>query len=122
MADVPARDSLRDDLAGILNRIRAAFAATGGASFHLIVAEAGGNCRALADDRIFRPARAAIIGALERAVERGEIHGDLVTPGVADIGPALLRSHALDGTVPSESLVSGIVDEVLLPLLVHYVP
>ncbi len=39
---------------------------------------------------------------------------------IADIGPALLRSHALDGEIPSEALVASIVDSVLVPLLTKY--
>jgi hypothetical protein len=117
IAEVPPRQNLRDDLLAVLGSIRSAFALTKGTAFHLVAAEAGGDCRALADERVFSPAHKAIIDTLGRAAERGEIGADLVTDLIADIGPALLRSRAIDGAVPPESMVTAIVDEVLLPLL-----
>ncbi|MFI9387653.1 TetR/AcrR family transcriptional regulator [Kutzneria sp. NPDC052558] len=115
--EVPDQGNLRDDLLAVLEVVRSAFAMTKGTAFHLVAAEAGGDCRALADERVFAPAHDAILTTMRRAVERGEARPELVTDLVADIGTALLRSRAIDGEIPPESLVTSIVDEVLLPLL-----
>src|SRR5882757_6502148 len=115
--EVPDQGNLRDDLLAVLEVVRSAFAMTKGTAFHLVAAEAGGDCRALADERVFAPAHDAILTTMRRAVERGEARPELVTDLVADIGAALLRSRAIDGEIPPESLVTSIVDEVLLPLL-----
>ena len=115
--DVPDQGSLRGDLLAVLGAVRAAFAVTKGTAFHLVAAEAGGDCRALANERVFGPAHQAIRNTLGRAAERGEIRPALDSDLVAGIGPALLRSRAIDGEIPPESLVADIVDQVLLPLL-----
>jgi hypothetical protein len=114
---VPAHASLREDLLAVLGLVRTAFAVTKGTAFRLIASEAGGDCRALANERVFSPAHDAILATLRRAVERGETRPELANDLVADIGTALLRSRAIEGEVPPESLVTEIVDDVLLPLL-----
>jgi hypothetical protein len=100
--------------------MRAAVAATRGAAFRVNAAESGGACHLLAEERVFGPARAAILAALRRAADRGECEAALVSEAIADVGPALLRAKALDGPVPSEAVVAGIVDEVLVPLYTGY--
>lgn len=115
--EVPEHASLREDLLAVLGVVRSAFAVTKGTAFRLVAAEAGGDCRALANERVFGPAHDAILATLRRAVERGETRPELASDLVADIGTALLRSRAIEGEVPSEALVTAIVDDVLLPLL-----
>ncbi|MFC0440037.1 TetR/AcrR family transcriptional regulator [Kutzneria buriramensis] len=115
--EVSVHGNLRDDLLAVLEVVRSAFAMTKGTAFHLVAAEAGGDCRALANERVFAPAHDAILATMRRAAERGETRPELVTDLVADIGTALLRSRAIDGEIPPETLVTAIVDDVLLPLL-----
>lgn len=117
IGDVPAGGSLREDLLAVLGALRAAFAVTKGTAFHVVAAETGPDCRQLADERVFRPARRVILGILRRAADRGEIRAELVKDLIADVGPALLRSRAIDGSVPGEAMVTAVVDEVFLPLL-----
>ncbi|MEV6925610.1 TetR/AcrR family transcriptional regulator [Dactylosporangium sp. NPDC051485] len=117
IADTPPGRGLREDLLAILHALRAAFAVTKGTAFHVIAAEAGQDCRRLADERLFAPAHRAILATLHAAAERGEIRPQRATDLVADIGPALLRGRAIDGTVPDQATVGAVVDEVLLPLL-----
>jgi AcrR family transcriptional regulator len=54
----------------------------------------------------------------DRAVERGEVERERLTPRVMTVGPDLFRHEAMMrlGTVPDDVLVS-IVDEVFLPLV-----
>ncbi|AEH09834.1 MULTISPECIES: TetR/AcrR family transcriptional regulator [Protofrankia] len=113
----PAGQSLRADLLHVLETVRSAFTVTKGTTFHLVAAEAGGDCRALADERVFVPAHRVILDVLGRAAGWGEIRAELVTDLIAGIGPALLRSQAIDGPVPDPATVTAIVDEILLPLL-----
>ncbi|MCK2219960.1 TetR/AcrR family transcriptional regulator [Actinomadura sp. ATCC 31491] len=54
---------------------------------------------------------------LRRAVERGEVDPEAITPRRLDAGHALLRHHFLfNGTPIPGELVVQIVDEVLVPL------
>jgi AcrR family transcriptional regulator len=117
MGAPPTGMGLRGELIWILNALCAVFAAVRGPAFHLILAEAGGDCRAIADERVFRPARRELLAALGRAADRGEIPAALVTDLVADLGPSLLRVRAIEGSAPDEHLVSVLVDEALLPML-----
>lgn len=117
LGDVPDGGGLRDDLLAVLGSLRDALAATKGTAFHVVAAETGPDCRQLADERVFRPARRVILGILGRAAGRGEIRPEAVTDLIADVGPALLRSRAIDGSVPGPAMVTDVVDTVLLPLL-----
>ena len=52
-----------------------------------------------------------------RAVERGEIDAAAVTPRRLDVGQSMLREHFLVTGAPiAETMITDIVDEVLLPL------
>jgi AcrR family transcriptional regulator len=117
MADIPAQPTLREDLLMLLGALRTALVAADGIAFHLVAAEVGGDCRAMVNERVFAPAHQAILDALGRAAGRGETSEAQVTDLVADIGPALLRSRAMDGSELPDDLVVAITDEVLLPLL-----
>lgn len=63
--------------------------------------------------------RMAIIRTvLDRAVERGELAADRITPLLVRTGPALiLQGLLMTGKPSSDAEVARIVDEVLLPLL-----
>lgn len=117
MPDVPGQPTLREDLLMLLGALRSALAAAQGIAFHLVAAEVGGDCQALVNERLFAPAHRAVLGALRRAAERGEISAVMATDLIADIGPALLRSRAMDGSALPDALVAAITDEVLIPLL-----
>jgi AcrR family transcriptional regulator len=117
LAEPPAGRTLREDLLAVLGAVRAALAATRGTALHVVAADGGGGCRTLADERVFVPAHQAILAVLGRAADRGETAPELVTDLIAGIGPALLRSQAIDGVVPTEATIIAVVDQVLLPLL-----
>ena len=58
-----------------------------------------------------------------RAVERGEISADAVTPARLEVGPAMLRYHFLfQGPQVSEEDIIAIVDEVVVPALMAQRP
>jgi AcrR family transcriptional regulator len=55
---------------------------------------------------------------LDRAVARGEIAPAAVTPRLIELAPALLDHHFLIHGAPiPDAVLTGIVDEILLPLL-----
>lgn len=117
VTEPPPGQSLRADLLHVLGGMRDAFVVTRGITFHVLAAEAGGDCRNLANERLFGPAHQLLLSLLGRAADRGEIRPELVTDLIADIGPALLRNRAIDGPVPDHAVVVAIVDEALIPLL-----
>jgi AcrR family transcriptional regulator len=117
MPDIPAQPTLREDLLVLLGALRSTLVAADGIAFHLVAAEVGGDCRAMVNERVFAPAHQAVLDALRRAADRGETDEALVTDLIADIGPALLRSRAMDGSALPDALVVAITDEVLIPLL-----
>jgi AcrR family transcriptional regulator len=65
----------------------------------------------LARDRVMRE-------ILDRAVARGEIRAAVITPQLIGLAPALVDHHFLmHGTPIPDDVLTGIVDNVLLPLL-----
>src|SRR5206468_12133288 len=84
------------------------------------------KCEALADPELARaiderfqaPRRAALLGLLQRGVERGEVRPDAVSPLIADVLPALLTHRVLlQGEQINESDVTDIVEKILIPLV-----
>jgi AcrR family transcriptional regulator len=64
-------------------------------------------------------ARAKLIQTiLQRAVQRGELNPDTLTPRVITVAPALLAHHFLIHGAPiPDNVLTSIIDEVLLPLV-----
>jgi AcrR family transcriptional regulator len=53
-----------------------------------------------------------------RAIERGEISAAAVTPLRLEVGPAMLRYHFLfQGPPIPDTVIVGVVDDVMIPLL-----
>ena len=58
-----------------------------------------------------------------RAAERGEIRADLIRPPLVGLAPALVDHHFLFHGAPiPDEVLTGIVDDVLLPLLTGTAP
>ena len=58
-----------------------------------------------------------------RAAERGEIRADLIRPPLVGLAPALVDHHFLFHGAPiPDEVLTGIVDDVLLPLLTGSAP
>ena len=65
----------------------------------------------------------AIREVLDRAVARSELRPEAMTPRVVEVGPVLVLHHCLTLGVPLPSaILTGIVDEVVLPLLLRRGP
>lgn len=70
------------------------------------------------DERFQAPRRAALLGLLQRGVERGEVRPEAVSPLIADVLPAVLTHRVLlQGEQIEESDVTDIVEQILIPLV-----
>lgn len=111
--------SLRGDLLAMLHEIA-----------ERLSGPEGQGMRGLLSDALRDPARAAELRThsrghtrrtvreiLRRAGKRGEVDAEAITDRQVEVGPALLRYHFLTGGTPiPEEIITGIVDEVVLPL------
>ncbi|MEU4446161.1 TetR/AcrR family transcriptional regulator [Actinosynnema sp. NPDC050801] len=118
-ASPPDTGSFRGDLLALLRR-----------SAELLTGPAGEALRGLLGDVLRDPERTAELRRLSqgngrkamreitrRAVERGEVDGDSVTPRRLEVPQAMLRQHFLFNGVPvPDDVIVGIVDEVVVPL------
>ncbi|HEV7205512.1 MAG TPA: TetR/AcrR family transcriptional regulator [Jatrophihabitans sp.] len=72
----------------------------------------------LIDDRFQAPRRAALLGLLQRGVERGEVRPDAVTALVADVIPAVLTHRVILQREPlGEADITAIIEQVFIPLI-----
>jgi AcrR family transcriptional regulator len=116
----PDTGSLRDDVLAFLRRAAALLDGVFGEAVRGLMAES------LIDPRRTATARAEAFGArdrlmrqiLDRAAARGEIRPAAITPQLVGLAPALVDHHFLiHGTPIPDDVLTGIVDNVLLPLL-----
>ncbi|SEL70440.1 TetR/AcrR family transcriptional regulator [Nonomuraea pusilla] len=115
----PDTGSLRGDLLAMLGRTAGTLAGPAGEALRGLLSEAlGDESRAAAFRAHSQGAgRRLMREIVRRAVARGEVGEEAVTPCRLDVGQALLRQHFLfQGAPIPESLVTEIVDEVLVPL------
>jgi AcrR family transcriptional regulator len=119
---VPDTGSLRGDVLAFLRRAAALLDGVFGEAVRGLMAET------LIDPDRTAAARAGAFGArdrvmreiLDRAAARGEIRPAAVTPQLVGLAPALVDHHFLiHGTPIPDDVLTGIVDDVLLPLLTH---
>lgn len=65
----------------------------------------------------------AVLAVMDAAVNRGEIPAAAVTRRVAEAGPTLLAHHFLRHSAPiPDEVITGIVDEIILPALHRQLP
>ena len=70
------------------------------------------------DERFQAPRRAALLGLLQRGVERGEVRPEAVSPMVADVLPAVLSHRVILQREPITELdIVAIIDQILIPLV-----
>jgi hypothetical protein len=87
-----------------------------GPPLHLLLVEAGSDCRAVVNEQVIEPCRQLIEAALVRGVERGEVAERAANRRLASLGTAMIvQQTLLDGGVHDEDLVT-FVDEVFIPL------
>jgi AcrR family transcriptional regulator len=118
--DTPDTGSLRGDALALLNRANDRMSSPIGQILRELLADIQSDPERLRDirDQIARAGVTPWLTVLTRAVSRGEVAPEVVTPRVATVAADLLRNeYALNGakTIPS-SVLDEIVDEVFLPL------
>lgn len=125
LVSVPDTGSLREDLLAVLRRSSAALSGPAGEAMRGLLSEV------LRDESVARTFRENSQGAsrklmaeiARRAVERGELDPDAVTPRRLDSGQALIRQYFLfNGPPIPDRLIVEVVDEVMVPLLVSAGP
>ncbi|MGW0806706.1 TetR/AcrR family transcriptional regulator [Nonomuraea sp. NPDC002799] len=116
----PDTGNLRDDLVAMLGRTAQALSGPAGEAMRGLLGEAlrGESPLSTMRRNSQGAARKMMEEIVRRAVERGEVDPEVVTPRRLDAGHALLRHHFLfNGTPFPDRLIDEIVDEVLVPLL-----
>lgn len=119
-ASAPDTGSLRDDVLTVLRHAASLLDGVFGEAVRGLMAETltdPGRTAALrpsmfdARDQLMRQ-------LLDRAAARGEISPNAITPQLIGLAPALLDHHFLmHGTPVPDDVLTGIVDNILLPLL-----
>lgn len=116
----PDTGNLRDDLVAMLTLTAHALSGPAGEAMRGLLGEAlrGESPLGALRRNSQGTARRLMEEVVRRAVERGEVDPEDVTPRRLDAGHALLRHHFLfEGLPIPEGFVVQIVDEVLMPLL-----
>jgi AcrR family transcriptional regulator len=119
---VPAPDtgSLRDDVLTLLRRAAILLDGVFGAAVRGLMAETLTDPSRTASLRpsMFVARDALMREVLERAAARGDIRPAVITPQLVGLAPALVDHHFLMHGAPiPDDVLTGIVDNVLLPLL-----
>lgn len=114
-AEVPVTGELRADVLALLRCMASAYRQDG-PPLHLLLVEAGSDCRAVVNEQVIEPCRQLIEAALVRGVERGEVAERAANRRLASLGTAMIvQQTLLDGGVHDEDLVT-FIDEVFIPL------
>jgi AcrR family transcriptional regulator len=79
--------------------------------------------RSVFEQEFFHERRALVQGVLSKAVDRGEIHPDVISDEIWDVLPGYLVFRSMvPGRAPTAETVRALVDEVLLPSLTRLPP
>lgn len=116
----PDTGSLRGDLVAMLGQAAHILSGPAGEAMRGLLGEALSSGSPLSTMRRTSQGmgRKTMEEVVRRAVERGEVDPDAVTPRRLDSGHVLLRHYFLfNGTPIPDEFVVQIVDEVLVPLL-----
>ncbi|BAK33470.1 putative TetR family transcriptional regulator [Microlunatus phosphovorus NM-1] len=120
-SDAPDTGDLRGDLISLFRAIAEVLAGPAGEALRGLLAEVLPDPARTLEirSRSQHSARRALETVVQRAVDRGEVDANAVTPRRLDAGPAMLRQQFLFAGAPiPDDIIVGIVDEVALPLLI----
>lgn len=118
----PDRGTLRDDLVGLLDRMRVVMASPAGCALRAIMDEIeheyAKRFHELVHQKVLEPGRGVMIEVLRRGMERGEVRAGADVELLADVGPAMMmyRAKVSSGDV-TEDYPVRVVDQVLMPML-----
>jgi AcrR family transcriptional regulator len=116
LAERPDTGTIRGDLIAVLRPFVKAMNGPCGAAMRGSHVKTG-ELAAAVEDRLVAPRRAAMVEVLQRAIDRGEVRADATRARIADVGPMLLHAELLRTGKVGDRSVTGIVDDVLLPML-----
>jgi AcrR family transcriptional regulator len=118
--EAPDTGNVRDDFLGYLRSLAYLFNAADGEAVRGLIAETARDpeLARIVRVRFVDPGVALMLDVLRRGAVRGEVAPSKLTYRMASVGPALLRQHFMVyGPPVVDSVVSEIVDEVLMPLV-----
>lgn len=122
--EIPDTGTLRGDLIAMMraaNASRIDLLAATTALLGSYFDETGTNQRQLRDQIMGKRRAAEII--MRRAVERGEVSADVVTPRIASLPFDLFRHEVLTTLRPvPEDVITDIIDQIVLPLTIPKTP
>jgi AcrR family transcriptional regulator len=115
--EIPDTGNLRDDVLALLRRVSARFAEVGPDTFYGLAADYFADPVVIPDFQAvtFQSGNEVMTAILKRAAERGEVK-DEIPARVASLPIVLLRHHLLLSP-GDEHALTGIVDQVFLPLV-----
>lgn len=117
--DVPDTGSLRGDMLAVLRRAGAGLAEVGPETVYGILGDyfADAELFSRLQDQVLQIGSGVMTTILKRAADRGEVRRD-ISPRIATLPTDLFRHELfLTRTPPSERVITGIVDDVFLPLV-----
>jgi AcrR family transcriptional regulator len=115
--EIPDTGNLRDDVLAVLRRVAARFAEIGPDTFYGLAADYFADPGVIPDfqAQTFTAGHEVMTALLKRAAERGEVAGE-IPARVVSLPIVLLRHQLLLGPGGEQDL-TGIVDQVFLPLV-----
>lgn len=123
--EITATGSLRGDLLALFRSMAEQLSGPVGQAMLGLLSDALRDPRQAAEIRAYSRGNSlrAMREAARRAAERGEIDPAAITERRLEAGHALMRHHVLTRGAPvPDEIVTGIVDEVVLPLLTAAAP
>jgi AcrR family transcriptional regulator len=118
--DPPDTGRVRDDVADVLRRMVRIINSRAGCALLGLFTELDKEHPFVktVHARVLGPRKVMMCDILERAVRRGEIRADVVTPLTSEAGPAMIIHQAfVDGPPIDEAFVDAVVDQVVMPML-----
>jgi len=116
----PDTGNVRDDIAEVFRRMLATINSNAGSAILGLMGELDRDhpfIRAV-QERVLGPRKVMMGEILERAVTRGEIEADAVTPLVVEAGPALIIHRLFcEGPPISNDYADAVLDQVVMRLL-----
>lgn len=114
---VPDHGNLRDDLVAMFTLMRDQLTGPSGEALRGVIGEALGPGGHSLSELSVGTGAALVSSIVDRAVVRGEVPPERATPRRLESGLAMLRYHFLIHHDVEEGFVTGMVDEVMVPLL-----
>jgi AcrR family transcriptional regulator len=117
---LPDTGSVREDLLALLRLMLTVINSRSGCAMQAFMFDQSVDKELIqvVKKRVMEPRQQALIDALARGCERGEVRPDAVNAHTAEVGPALIvHQFLMHGPPVRDDFVVQLVDNVLMPLL-----